>query len=99
MNPQQIKQWLKQSGHDRQWLAGNCGVSKSTVDGWLSPNGARNIPKPSQSIIAALMYKEKPIEPRFTVEQYARIQKAAKNAGMEVDQWIEQAIISLATNI
>ena len=54
----------------------------------------RPIPRPTQGIIAGLMYSENPIAPRFTVEQYTRIQDAAEKEGLSVDQWIERAILA-----
>jgi len=35
---EQIKAWLKESGHDRDWLGAQLGVSRRTVDNWLSSN-------------------------------------------------------------
>lgn len=35
---EEIKAWLKESGHDRDWLGAQLGVSRRTVDNWLSSN-------------------------------------------------------------
>ncbi|MBT9449812.1 hypothetical protein ICN84_06945 [Akkermansia glycaniphila] len=35
---QKIKDWLKEIGKNRYWLAEQCNVSKKTVDSWLSSN-------------------------------------------------------------
>ena len=90
MKTEPIKVWLKESGHDRHWLAKQCAVSKSTVDGWMA---GRGIPRPSQTIIAGLMYADKPIAPRFTMDQYSRIQQQAAKEGLAVDAWIEKIIL------
>jgi hypothetical protein len=90
MNPSQIKTWLKTTGKDRHWLAEKCGVHKSTVDGWLS---GRPIPKPALAVLSGLIYKDEPISPRFTIEQFAKIQQKAKAEGMSVDSWIERAVL------
>lgn len=36
ITPQKIKDWLKTSGHSRDWLAAELKVSKSTVNNWLA---------------------------------------------------------------
>ena len=36
MMTEEIKVWLRRTNRDRQWLADQCGVSKRTVDNWLS---------------------------------------------------------------
>jgi hypothetical protein len=33
---EEIKAWLKESGFDRDWLGAQLGVSRRTVDNWLS---------------------------------------------------------------
>jgi hypothetical protein len=47
-----LKHWLASIPNGREWLAKQCGVSKSTVDGWCSN---RTIPGPSSVIISDLM--------------------------------------------
>lgn len=34
--PEEIKAWLKRIGKSREWLGEKCGVSKRSVDNWLS---------------------------------------------------------------
>lgn len=36
MTKEEIKGWLKESGLDRDWLGAQLGVSRRTVDNWLS---------------------------------------------------------------
>lgn len=33
---QDVKQWLKAIGKNREWLANQCGVKKRTIDSWFS---------------------------------------------------------------
>ena len=49
----EIKIWLKQSGHDRNWLAEQCGVKKNTVNNWLSTS--IDLPAKSLRIIESMM--------------------------------------------
>jgi hypothetical protein len=90
MKPEQIKQWLKESGHDRHWLADKCGVHKSTVDGWLSN---RPIPRQADTAIKAMMMEGTSLNPKFTLDQFSRIQQRAKSEGMTVEQWIAKAVL------
>jgi hypothetical protein len=56
MNPskEDIKAWLKNEGHSREWLGGQCGgLQKRAVDNWLS--SPREIPAGSLEIIRRLM--------------------------------------------
>lgn len=94
MNPEQIKDWLKKIEKDRFWLAEQCGVAKSTVDGWMSKKSKRPIPKPSQAIISGLMYNDSPFAPKFKLEEFAKIQQRAKLENISVDAWIERAILA-----
>lgn len=48
-----IKQWMEDSGFDREWLAARCGVEKRTVDNWLS--SSRKVPKSHRAMILELM--------------------------------------------
>ena len=91
LNPEQIKVWLKQTGKDRHWLATKCAVHKSTVDGWFSN---RVIPKPAISIITGLMFEDKPIAPKFTLEQFTKIQRQAEKEGVPVDEWISNTVLN-----
>lgn len=90
MHAHQIKIWLKQTGNSRTWLAQQCRVSASTVDGWLS--AGRPIPGPALAIIEDLMANRLSINPKLTLSDYSRVQKAAEQQGISVTQWIENAI-------
>lgn len=90
MKPDQIKQWLKETGKDRAWLAEKCGVSKSTVDGWMA---GRTIPKPAIVTISSLMFEETSLSPKFTLDQFSKIQQRAKAEGVSVEEWIAKVIV------
>lgn len=49
----EIKAWLKRSGHSREWLGEQCGKTKNTVNNWLSTN--IEIPESTLHLIARLM--------------------------------------------
>lgn len=53
-----IKQWLKETGKDCNWLAEQCGVSIHTVYGWMSVR--RKIPAKSLARIRELMGEAAP---------------------------------------
>ena len=42
----EIKNWMKENNIERAWLAKECGVSKATVDTWLSSD--RGVPSKAQ---------------------------------------------------
>lgn len=91
MSSNKIKKWLYEKNRSRSWLADHCGVSKSTVDGWLSAD--RPIPKPAQKIIEKLMSDGVPVvNPRLTLSQYAKAEEIAKANGQTVNEWIEDLI-------
>ena len=53
----EIKAWLKNAGHSREWLGEQCGgMSKNTVNNWLSTS--INIPDGTLSLIARLMAED-----------------------------------------
>lgn len=51
----EIKDWLKANNLDRTWLAKECGVSKATVDTWLSSD--RGVPAKAQLTIQTFISK------------------------------------------
>lgn len=53
MEKEDVKFWLKSIGKDREWLAQKCGVSKRTVDNWISPG--KPLPIKAQVDIQNLM--------------------------------------------
>ena len=53
-----IKEWLRETGKDRAWLAEQCFVSKRQVDNWLSAN--RRIPDIKLDKIKKLMEPSSP---------------------------------------
>lgn len=56
---EEIKAWLKESGHDRDWLGAKLGVSRRTVDNWLSSN----IRIPGRKLLAIGQLSSKGREP------------------------------------
>ena len=51
----EIKNWMKENNLERAWLAKECGVSKATVDTWLSSD--RGVPSKAQLTIQTLIFK------------------------------------------
>lgn len=48
-----VKEWMKATGKNRDWLANKCGVSKRTVDCWFAASG--NIPARAILVLQGLM--------------------------------------------
>ena len=51
----EIKNWMRENNLERAWLAKECGVSKATVDTWLSSD--RGVPFKAQFYIQSLIFK------------------------------------------
>lgn len=93
-----VKNWLKAIGKDRNWLARECGMEKGTVNNWLSPSG----PFPSNAIlkIHSLMSRYGSIPPEnesiqtnrlileITEERMRKYEKAAAEKGVPLRQWL-----------
>ena len=58
----EIKAWLRASGRDREWLGGQLGVAKKTVDNWLS--SPKEIPTGKLTLIQRLMQDDAAAEAR-----------------------------------
>lgn len=81
ITPQKIKDWLKTSGHSREWLAEKLLVSKGTIDGWLAPSRPipyakkqliKNIINPPQHSFSPLKHDDIiAFTVRFTPEEWA----------------------------
>lgn len=88
--PKNIIAWLKGIKKDRAWLAEQCGVSATTVNGWLS--AGRNIPAPSAKIIRQLMIKGGSLNPKLTLEQFNSATAKAAASGQTLEEWISDLI-------
>lgn len=87
MSTKEIKSWLSEIGRDRKWLADQCGVSISTVNGWLSAN--RPIPGPAAKIIERLRHGAAPeLNPELTLAEFMSAQQRAKSSGLGFGDWI-----------
>lgn len=90
MNESELKKWLDQAGKDRRWLAHQCGVSKATVDGWLS--AGRKIPAPAAKLISRLVNGPDTLNPTLSMREFLAAQRAATTAGLTLDEWIARLI-------
>lgn len=93
MKAVEIRNWLKDNGKDRQWLAEQVGASKSTVDGWLS---GRPIPAPTQKLIEIALAKPPPIRPEMSWREWEEINERAKAEQMDPDAWVIAAALKEA---
>lgn len=79
MTNKDLKAWLAPKPKGREWLATECHVHKSTVDGWCS---TRRIPGPAQQIIQTLMIAEalpqSHITVPFTSDEFSLIEHATQ---------------------
>jgi hypothetical protein len=97
-----IKTWLKNHGHSREWLGEQCGtpgkpIAKRTVDNWLSSQ--QEIPGGTLALISRLMEddereqaaKQEPNLDRFTIEceaeEFDAFNAAANKRDMLVRAW------------
>lgn len=94
ITPAAIKRWLKQIGEDRAWLAAQCGVSKSTIDGWLAENAERPISAPARRLLENLMNERLSVNPKISLNDFAKAQAQADKHGITVNEWIENCIHS-----
>lgn len=90
MENEEIKEWLSASGHSREWLADQCGVSFTTVNGWLSAN--RTIPGPALRLIDRLRKGSPELNPTVTVSELLAAQQKAKSEGKSLDEWVAELI-------
>jgi len=80
ITPEQIKDWLDIIQQKREWLAERCGVTKPTVNGWLS--AGRLIPQPKLEIIYGSMHPSpeslNSLKLNFDHDEWLRIEEARK---------------------
>lgn len=89
---EQIQAWLDgdKKARTRHWLANQCKVSKSTVDGWLS--AGRPINGSALAIIGELMGVSTPLNPTISLVTFIRAKELADGEGIGLDQWIERVM-------
>jgi DNA-binding transcriptional regulator YdaS (Cro superfamily) len=94
-----VKQWLKDQRQSREWLADRCGVTKKTVDNWLS--SPQVIPSKAVLIIERLM--EATVEPEAAVpdsvlvlrvddERFDAYSAASLAEGLPLREWAIHAL-------
>jgi hypothetical protein len=102
MNPKDLAEWLKKYHHgDRDWLAEQCGVRKSTVNSWFSN---RPIPKHAQVILRQLMMADEMtsdtmsnvLSLSFSRQEFDAICDAALKEGKRPNQWAEDKLKEIA---
>ena len=76
---ERIKEWLKSKNRDREWLAGEIGVNKRTVDNWLS--SPKVIPVGKLKLIERLMEDDEAAE----TKRRQQLQPTAQVFSIEVD--------------
>ena len=90
----EIKAWLKANSLSREWIAEKIGVSKRTVDNWLSSN--IEIPPRSIAAITALMddtakiadgLRSQVFSVECSLEQFRQFSRAALEAGQTLEEW------------
>jgi len=84
MNAETIKEWLKNEGRDRTWLAEQIGYTKGSVNNWLS--AGRAIPEPAKKLIDLLMQGRSsnlndPFHVTFTAGEFEEIEQARQLVG------------------
>lgn len=106
---EEIKQWLADHGKDRQWLADQLGLTKSTVNNWLSTT--LTIPEGKQAVIRRIFAAEEAAEKNrlqqlqpqnqiFSVEvtlaEFRLISQAAKEANQTIEEWSRETLSDAA---
>ena len=106
-----IKAWLKRTGRSRDWLGQQLGVSKKTVDNWLS---VQEIPDGKLRLIERLMADDvaedarqkqlsEPTNQVFSVEvdlmRFRRYNAAATAEGLLLEEWTIKTLDSTVERI
>jgi hypothetical protein len=92
MEPAFIKKWLKDNNHDRQWLADRCGVSLSTVHGWLS--SGRRMSDPAKKLCEAAILGPYVPKIEFSYDEWVAVQNAAQKAGAhDISAWLKMLAV------
>ena len=86
LTPEIIKAWLKENKVSRETLGKGVGVSKKTVNNWLSDN--RPIPPKKLAIIERLMNGEEEIQFELPENFEAIIREKAKAAKKSIDDLV-----------
>lgn len=97
----EIKAWLKEFEHTRDWLGEQCGnIEKRTVDNWLS--SPKNIPTGTLALIARLIEDDRAAEAtrkqkldpnnqifslEVDLETFRQYSRAALAAGLTLEDW------------
>lgn len=94
-----LKQWIKTTpSMSRCKLASLCGISKRTLDNWLTKNGS--IPEAKKTILELALsgnnkrkknnfYK---VSLNFSLEEFKQMEELAGNEKITVKRWIESLI-------
>ncbi len=98
MDKEKLKGWLTTEGKDREWLAGQLGCSKGTIDQWFS----RGFPEWAHKSIARLMTpagtNTSGLEVSFSAQEFERIETARKLLGMDTRKLYYETAISEFTD-
>lgn len=107
-----IKAWLKRTNRDREWLGSQLGVTKRTVDNWLS--AGQSIPEAKAALIQRLMDDDAaqeakrrqqiaPINQLFSVEvdlpRFRRYSAAALARQQTLEQWAVTSLDEMAADL
>lgn len=103
MTSEEIKMWLRSTGHSRAWLAQRVGVASQTVNGWLS--SGKNIPTGRRAQIEALMNAAHASEDtapnsvlvlNIPADEFDKWNAAAMSQDMLVREWAERVLAQAA---
>lgn len=106
MNEENIKQWLKEFNHSREWLAKELDVAKKTVNNWLGSE--RPVPDKAKILIERLMEADrlrdahgKQVTHSLTLEfnsaDFDAIEDAAHCANKKIRTWATDTLRDIAT--
>lgn len=98
MTSEEIKMWLRSTGHNRAWLAERVGVAAQTVNGWLS--SGKNIPSRRRAQIEALMGAADASAPaphsvlvlNIPADEFDKWNAAAMAQGLLIREWAERVL-------